>query len=118
MIRKAPLPPRLTPDERRAFVLAVADGHAVTSLDVPARLLGQVFMPLGLGAAGLFRGWTRRDFERVGLIWADTRRDRTFGMAVNGFPIFASCRLMLREDLDDLRPAVEAEIARRKALAP
>lgn len=118
MSKKAPLPPRLTPEQRRDFVLAVADGHAVTSLDVPAHLLGQVFMPLGLGAPELFRGWTRRDIARIGLIWADRTRDRTTGLAINGFPMFLSCRLMLREDLDSLRPAVEQEIARRRGLTP
>ena len=111
--RKPVLPRRMTPDERKAFVMAWCNGDAVTSRHVPERLLTQVFMPLGLCA---FDGWRDRDIQQIGLVWADRSRDTTTGWAVNGFPMFVSCRLMLLADWQELRPEIEKELDRRAKL--
>lgn len=117
--KKAPLPRRMTPEERRDFVEAFCNGTVTCSLDLPGRhLLARVFLPIALGAGELFRGWTERDFNKIGLIWADRARDHTTGMAINGHPMFLSCRLMLASDWKSLRPKVFEELKRRKEFRP
>lgn len=116
--KKAPLPLPMTPEERRDFVEAYCNGTVTTSRSIPEKLIGQVFLPVGLGGPKLFRGWRECDFQQIGIIWADRARDKTTGLAVNGHPMFVSCRLMLRTDWEELRLKVLEELDRRIALRP
>lgn len=112
--KKVPLPRRMTPDERRDFVLAWCNGTITSSNEVPSNLLTVVFFPLFLGALS---GYRKRDLAQIGLIWADSARDQTMGAwAVNGFPCFASCRIMLQPDWEELKPKISAELKRREEL--
>lgn len=113
--KKIPLPPRMTPDARRDFVLAWANGTVTTSMEVPKHILSSVFMPLVFGALADYR---KADLSRIAFLWADRARDQTTGWAVNGFPTFLCCRIMLKADWDELRPEVEAELKRRKEFRP
>lgn len=113
--KKSPLPARLTPEGRRDFVLAYADGRVVDSCNVPTNLLGVVFLPIALGGLS---GWRKRDRDRIGLVYGVIGEDKTCGRYVNGFPMFLSCRLMLKEDFEELRPKIQEELDRRKKLAP
>lgn len=108
----------MTPDERREFVLAWANGTVYATNHIPSDLWSLVFMPLAFGAGELFKGWTRADFGKIGLIWADSARDPTAERSINGYPMFAACRLMLKVDWDDLGPRVQEELDRRKDLKP
>jgi hypothetical protein len=112
---------RATDEFLRAFVLAYCDGAIWTSQDVRAEDVGHVFMPIALGA---FRDWTAPELAQLGVIYASMRplgpddiADQTTGWAVNGRPMFASCRVMHRDDWARAVEAIKAELERRKTIA-
>lgn len=108
---KFSLPPRLTQEELKAFVMGYVNGTVYTNYDVDQHILGIVFMPLSLGALA---GATKKDLEQIGCIWADTAKDHTTGRSINGQPTFTSCRMMLKEDWAIAREAILKETQRRE----
>lgn len=104
------LPPRMTDAQLIAFVKAWLSGQVTTSRHVPENLLGMVFMPLALGALA---GATKKQIDEIGLIWAHNEKDTSIsGRAINGFRIFASCRLMLKVDWEIARATLLRESER------
>lgn len=103
--------PRMTDDQLREFVDEWLAGRIVTnqSLSGDERLLRLVFMPLALGGmAGAPKGYC----DSIGLIWENVNEARG-GRAVNGFPMFVSCHLMHKADLEIVSATIEAERERR-----
>ncbi len=108
-------PERMTDDDLRAFVLGYCDGRIFTSYDLVARghedLLGQVFMPLALGALA---GWSREDLNQIGVLWEEC--SRAGPLAVNGDPMFVSFNIMHSDDWERARKAINAELQRRGSI--
>lgn len=102
--------PRMSDDELREFVLAWCDGRIWSDRDVDRHTLLTAFMPIG------FMDWKKYDIGNIGLIYGTIGVDRTLQRSVNGCPIFASCRLMHKEDWARAVPAIEAELERRKTI--
>lgn len=82
----------MTNDEVFVFVEGLLNGDVYTSQQVPEHLVPLVFMPIGFS--------TEKIDPDVGLVWANIKTDQTMGnRCINGYPMFASCRLMLKADL-------------------
>lgn len=106
MKRRRARVPRMSDDDLKAFVMGYCSGLVVTSTMVPKDLLPLVFMPMALGGAADV------DTKTLGLIW-EFSHARGTGLAVNGWPIFASARLMHRLDVVRAQKAIDRELARR-----
>lgn len=94
---KFQLPPRMSEADLQKFVLDYLAGNILTNWSVPENILTMVFMPLAFGALA---GMTKKQSVQIGCIYAHLQNDMatTTGRSVNGFPMFASMRLMLAED--------------------
>ncbi len=105
-------PARCSDDELREFVVGWCDGRIFCSAELPTPdLLGSVFMPLALGA---LQEWTREEIGLIGVVW-EYRREAG-PLAVNGQPVFFSCRLMHRDDWERARRAIDRELERRRTI--
>lgn len=81
----------MTDPELRELALDYVAGRVITSHAVPADLWPMVFMPLAF--------MKRRDLRGVVMVYALTHRDTAVpSRAINGWPMFADCRLMKRRD--------------------
>ncbi len=89
--------PRMTPDELKQFIIDVVDNKIFTSAHMTEQERKQhlqlVFMPVALGALS---GAPKEVYDAIGILW-EYYRD-ALPMGVNGMPIFASCRIMWKED--------------------
>lgn len=98
----------MTQEERQAFVREYLAGAIYTSLDIhPAHLksmLATVFLPLGLGGLS---GWKKEEIERIGGFWAYTKE--AFPRAINGYPMFGSVYIVLKDDWQRVWEAIERE---------
>ena len=74
-------------------------GHLVTDQDLTEAEIPTVFMVVGLG------GLNDIDPDTVGLICEDRRKAGP--MAANNKPIFFSCRLVAKEQMDELIGYIE-----------
>jgi hypothetical protein len=103
--------PHLDREALKKFVLDFLDGRIFVSAEVrEMSLLPNIFMPIAFGALA---GFTEEDTKEVGLIWEYL--DRAGPRAINGYPIFSSCRIMHRDDWEKAHAAISKEIDRRKA---
>lgn len=86
-------PERLGQEELKSFTIGLAEGRVFTSSHLRSQNdIMSVFMPLAL-----MRRLPPDDyFEKVGVIWQWT--DRSGPTAINGMPVFFSCRFMHIED--------------------
>ena len=50
----------------------------------------------------------------VGTVWADTAQDKPMPRAINGMPIFSSCRIMSKEDIAKASKLIDSELKRRE----
>lgn len=105
-------PPRMTEEQRRAFVHGLCNGTVWTDRDCSSAAEARmVFLPLSF--------MSRDDLpplESVGVVWADITLDTHQG-ALNGIPIFFACRFMHAEDWNACRVAALDELERRSAVA-
>src|SRR5262245_25517408 len=104
---------RMTPEELKTFVLAWCDGRVVSDRHVGGHMLTSVFPLLGLGALSKL---SKRAVQNIGLVFAYTWDPGAGGMAVNGWPMFLSLRLMHKKDWNQIIPVIEAERKRRQEL--
>ncbi len=95
--------PTLTDEALRELALKYVQGQVSTSADVPAELCGMVFMPLMFATNEQREAWIAAEYT---LAYAVFGEDKTFGQAINGHAIFASCRLMTRKDCERFAAAV------------
>jgi hypothetical protein len=103
----------MTAEELKQFVLDYCDGSIWTDRDVPENMLSSVFFPLMfMGEESLLE----EDVKETGLVYANTRKDRTCGMSINGYPIFFSCRMVHKDDVELVTPVIKEELKRREQL--
>jgi len=101
---------RMTTIELKGFVLDYCAGRIFTSAHVnPPDMIGMVFMPLGLGG---LKELKPGEIEDIGLVWEYIAAAGS--RLINGMPLFTSCRLMHKDDLDIVRPLIEIEMQRLK----
>jgi len=96
----------MKPEEVIKFAEGWLAGTVFTSGDVPQDLWAMVFLPF------IFMDIP----EGAGFLWASTVEDQLTGRAINGFPVFASCRLMHKLDVDVCKSAIKKLEAARDAL--
>lgn len=105
--------PGVTDEQLREFVLAYADGRIFTSAHIPksqeTSLFPLIFMPVALGA---FSNIRKNDLKHIGVLWEFI--DKALPRGINGYPMFASLRVLNRTDWDRARKAIAAELERRK----
>lgn len=95
----------MSDQDLKQLALDYAAGLVYTSRDVPKDLVPQVFMPW------LFAG--EEQTKDIVLLVGNTRTDQTAGRAINGFPIFYSCRFFKEADAKRFAEfIVEAQAAR------
>jgi hypothetical protein len=110
-LRQALILPRMSDADLRKFVddftsdRIFSDRHFPPGTDPGT--VSMVFMPLALGALA-------DSLNVIGLFWEYTSEALPRG--VNGYPTFASVRMMHREDFERARVAIGREIERRKAI--
>ncbi len=97
---------RLTDDEVKEFALGIYRNEIFTEIHIREQdkhLLGSIFMPLVLG------GWVPETLGALeksppGMCYAryhDAQgRSQTFPRTINGYPIFASCAFLSKDDTD------------------
>jgi len=100
--------PRMTSEQITDFVFAYCDNNIITSNNVPDNLLHLIFMPI------IFI--KNLDTDNLGIIYANTKLDTTIRQAINGFPIFASCQLMHKDDVPIIVDLVKQELIRRQKI--
>jgi hypothetical protein len=108
--------PRLSDDELREFVNDFTSGLIFSnvhfrSAEEEKSLLGSVFMPLVFGALSRY---SVEEIQNIGLMYEHI--NKAGPMAINGYPIFFSMRLMHKDDWDRARIAIQAETERRKGI--
>jgi hypothetical protein len=105
--------PLMTEDQLREFVLGLSDCQIFTSRhirpDDQDRLLGSVFLTVGLGA---YKDWTKEELEPIGALWEWYRAAGP--RSINGYPCFFSHRVIHKDDWARAHKAYEAEVKRRK----
>ncbi len=84
---------RLPKKEVNEIAKGIIQNQIFCSYMAPDNLIVNIFMPLALMSK---EDLSKHDVENVGQIIGDMRD--TFGMGVNGYPIFHSCRLIYKED--------------------
>jgi hypothetical protein len=103
---------RMTEDELRAFVLGVLDGRIFTNHHIPkASDLPMVFMPL---ICDPFSRYNPDSLKIIGCLYE--HYDQALPRSINGFPCFASFRILHLEDWKRAHTAIVAEQERRKAI--
>lgn len=90
---------------QKKFLLAVLENRLIHSGMMNASDAMSVFMPIMLGGLTDF---PRSEIAKVAFIYGILGEDKTCNMAINGWPIFISCRIMLESDWKVLKPKVEA----------
>src|SRR5262245_21075251 len=103
----------MSADERRVFVLGLVDGTIWTNFDYEESLVPIAFMPIAMGA---FKDVPKDDLDQVGCLWADTTKDHPFPRGINGKPIFATVRVMHKDDWQVCCEAARLEFERRKEI--
>lgn len=98
----------MTEPELRALAWKAVEGRVVGAWMVPQDLWSVVFMPIMWMA--------KKDLlaHKNDTFYAIVGEDRDLGRAVNGFPIFTSCRFISRADLARVDVLVE-ELRAQKA---
>jgi hypothetical protein len=100
----------MTDDQLKQFVLDYCDGKIFTSNQIRnPNSVGFVFMPLIMGA---LEGYTEEERGKIAMAWEHL--SKAGPRSINGMPMFASCHLMHKEDLDVVAPAITKELERRK----
>lgn len=94
----SPSIPRMTVDELNRFVVDFDRSKVFTSAHIPAesrgKMLGVVFMPVGLGALSVY---SSEELSKVGIFfeyWDKNVGDRARG----GYPMFFSVHVMHKDD--------------------
>lgn len=82
--------PRMTEDEIAETVIGIVQARIFTGSQCPPDMLASVFMPLALG------GLEGIDWDELGNVIEDL--SKAGPMAVNGYPMFFSCRLIHIKD--------------------
>ncbi len=75
-------------------------------------LLGSIFIPITFGA---FADWTEAEVEEIGAVWE--HRSQAGPRAINGYPMFFSCRLINKADWEKALKIMKREKARLKELS-
>lgn len=110
-----PLPDK----ELRELAMDLFKGNVFTSGMLPAHhpyICSMVFMPLALGGTP-----AKRYHKQIGMIYAYTDgRDKRAPRSINGYPIFLSCRFLLKKQLPALTALYEAirDAAQKAAQLP
>ncbi len=101
--------PRMSKDELKTFVRDCADNkiYVMQMIDDPKRMLGSVFMMIGLA------GFGNVDLDSIGTIYEYL--DKAGPVGVNGHPSFLSHRYMHKDDWDLVLPILRAEDERRQS---
>lgn len=94
-----PLPDRQPPEALRRLARHFMADRVLPAALVDPDLLTTVFIPIGLGARELFAGYTDEDFTKV-TVFAVHGEDATTGRYINGYPMFAECRVWLLADFN------------------
>lgn len=89
---RTPAPTPLADADLRRIALAMAEGRAYTTSDVPQALWMAVFVPLLWMKKKDLRGF----YMVVGIVG----EHKTTGQAINGFPLFFSCQLLKRREAE------------------
>lgn len=101
--------PRLTPEEITELASGMVKGHYFTASMCPPDMIPSIFMVVGLG------GLSHIDPETIGNIVEHL--DKANPMAVNGYPTFFSCRVIHKEDWEQIADkALAAQAAMDEAL--
>lgn len=83
---------RMPDSALREFIIDYVDGRIFSSnMMVDEKMLPNVFMPI------MFCMFEDDALNQLGLVW-EHRSQALASTAINGMPIFASCRLMHKED--------------------
>ena len=82
--------------------------------NVPVNLTRSVFLPIAFGA--MSGSLPQAYLKRLGAIFAVQGEDKTCRWAVNGCPMFVSCRFATKDQWRRIREFAAAEVERRKAL--
>lgn len=104
--------PRLPEEELRKFVLGVCDGRIFGSWELGSDGWGQAFLPLAMGALAKRNGQASDRFlSSIGVCyeWLDRAEQ-----PVVGRPIFATVRLLHRDDWEQAVCDIEDERLRRR----
>jgi hypothetical protein len=100
----------MTEPELRALAWKIAEDRVIGMWNVPQRLWLMVFMPLA---------WMKqRDLlkHKHDVVYAIVGEDTTVpGRAINGFPMFASCRFLPRAHFDQVNVLVDEARAKKDA---
>jgi len=104
--------PRLSEADLRTFVLDVLGGRVFTSGQVRDNsLLPMIFMPVALGG---FAEYNPDSLKEIGILYEFL--DQALPRGINGYPIFASVRIMHRLDWERARKAILAEQERQRSI--
>jgi hypothetical protein len=90
--------PSMTEDEIKNFAKAVFRNEVFISQQIKAtdmHLLSSIFMALALGGLA---GFTEKALDDIGTIWEYYNKAGL--RAINGYPMFMSCRIMNMADWD------------------
>jgi len=100
--------PEAQSERLRKFVLDYCDGRIFTDLECGSpREVGQHFMVLALGGASMLPKDAGRVYEHM---------SQAAPMAINGKPVFFSCRYLSQDEWDRVKHAIVAELERRKGI--
>lgn len=112
----APKVKTLDDAEVRAVALAWLAGNLVcTTLfhESDSHLVPLVFMPVAFGA---IEQYAEAERAKIAGVYAIFGRERNCGRAVNGYPIFAECRVMSEADWERVRTLARALHAAQAAV--
>jgi hypothetical protein len=100
------------PDEElRKLAVDYVENKIFTSTQIREEdLLPTIFMPV---LFGLFSGWTKEELKEVGFLYEYLTEAGP--RAVNGYPIFFSCRVINRNDAERFREYATVLLAQREA---
>jgi hypothetical protein len=106
----------MPPEKLAEFVIEWIEGRVFSSWHMDQQhngsLIHVVFMPLALGALS---NLSKKAIEEIALVYEFTyARGQVPGRAINGMPMFTSCRLMNKRDWEKARTAINRELDRRK----
>ncbi len=87
--------------ELRELALQYIQGLVITSAQVPKGLWNLVWLPLG------FIRNPKKALKGVRLVYAVIGTDTQTGQGINGWPIFASCRVMKIRELSKFTKYIE-----------
>lgn len=89
--------PNLTDQELKTLAVDIHNRKVFTDLHLREdhKMIGSVFMPVGLGA---FEEWTKEDIMTIGLVYEYL--DKAGPMSVNGYPTFYSMKIISSEQME------------------